>query len=218
MIGFVSGVIVPKNIDTGISGSLIEDACVDLALVLLFGVSHSVMARPAFKDQVAKYIPHAAERSTYVLVASTILGIVFWQWRPINVVIWNCGPPLSSLLFGISMLGWIVVFWSTFLIDHFDLFGLRQVWLNYRGLDYAARPFVVRGLYKYVQHPLMLGFVIAFWFTPTMTLGHLLFAVGMTIYILIGISLEERDLANVLGEEYSRYKEQTPRLCPFSKR
>jgi methanethiol S-methyltransferase len=214
MIGFVSGVIVPKTIDTGIQSTLPEAILIDLSLVLLFGVSHSVMARPAFKERLTKAIPRAAERSTFVLVASLVFVILYWLWRPIDTVLWSCSGFASWLLFGISMVGWIIVFWSTFLIDHFDLFGLRQVWLNFRGLESSARPFVVRGLYKYVRHPLMLGFLIAFWFTPMMTLGHLLFAITMTVYIIIGVFYEERDLAKVLGDGYLRYKEETSMLFP----
>lgn len=215
MIGFIGGVIVPKSIDTGIPGSLPEAALVDLALILLFGLSHSVMARPAFKEQLTKFIPHAAERSTFVLVASLVLAILYWQWRPINTVIWTTPAPISWLLSGVSIVGWVVVFLSTFLIDHFDLFGLRQVWLNFRGLEYSERPFVLRGLYKFVRHPLMLGFLIAFWFAPAMTLGHLLFAIAMTFYIFVGIFYEERDLAKMLGEDYLRYKEQASMIFPI---
>ncbi len=214
MIGFVGGVIVPKTIDTGVQGSLIEAFLVDFSLVLLFGLSHSVMARPAFKERLTKIIPRAAERSTFVLVANIVLAILYWLWRPINSVIWNFPPPVSWLLFCVSMIGWAIVFWSTFLIDHFDLFGMRQVWLNFHGLEYSARPFVVRGLYKFVRHPLMLGFLIAFWFTPTMTLGHILFAITMTVYIVIGVYYEERDLAKVLGEGYLRYKQETSMIFP----
>jgi methanethiol S-methyltransferase len=215
MIGFVGSVIVPKNIDMGIQSPLLEAVLIDLALVLLFGVSHSVMARPAFKEQLTKFIPHSAERSTFVLVANIAFAILYWQWRPINTVIWSSSPPVSWLLFGVSMVGWVIVFWSTFLIDHFDLFGLRQVWLNFRDVEYTQRPFVLRGLYKFVRHPLMLGFLLAFWFAPTMTAGHLLFAIAMTVYILIGIYHEERDLAKMLGEDYLRYKEQTPMIFPI---
>jgi protein-S-isoprenylcysteine O-methyltransferase Ste14 len=214
MIGFVNGVIVPKNIDSGIQEPLIEALLVDAALVLLFGGSHSVMARPAFKKQLTRFVPHSAERSTFVLVTSLVLATLYWQWRPINTLVWNCAPPGDWLLFGISMLGWVNVFWSTLLIDHFDLFGLRQVWLNYRGLEYSAQPFVVRGLYKFIRHPLMLGFLIAFWFTPTMTLGHLLFAITMTVYMRVGVFFEERDLAEALGDKYLVYKDQTSMIFP----
>lgn len=215
MIGFVGGVLVPKNIDMGIQNSLIEAVIIDLALILLFGVSHSVMARPAFKEKLTKFIPHAAERSTFVMVANVSFLILFWQWRPINTVMWSSSSPISELLFGISMVGWVIVFWSTFLIDHFDLFGLRQVWLNFRGVEYSSRPFVLRGLYRFVRHPLMLGFLIAFWFSPTMTLGHFLFASAMTVYILIGIYYEERDLAKMLGDDYLRYRGETSMIFPL---
>lgn len=217
MIAFVAGV-APKNINTGTTGSLIEAIFIDGMLVLLFGLSHSVMARPAFKEYLTRIVPRAAERSTFVLTASLVLAFLFWQWRPINTVFWNFEAPIASLLFCISMLGWVIVFWSTFLIDHFDLFGLRQVWLHYCSREYTAPSFVVRGLYKYVRHPLMLGFLIAFWFTPLMTLGHLLFALTMTVYIFIGIIHEERDLARFLGENYSKYREETSMIFPWKKR
>lgn len=218
LIGFVESVVVPKNINTGSPGALPEVIFTDLALVLLFGVSHSVMARPAFKERLTKFIPEPAERSTYVLVASIVLALLYWQWRPESTVVWSISGPAGAVLYAVSLLGWILVLWSTFLIDHFDLFGLRQVWLNYRGVEYTAHPFVVRGLYKYVRHPLMLGFVIAFWATPTMTLGHLIFASAMTIYIFIGIMHEERDLSKFLGESYARYKEQTSMIIPWRNR
>lgn len=215
MIGFVGGVLVPKNVDIGIQTPLSEAVLIDLALILLFGVTHSVMARPAFKEQLTKFIPHSAERSTFVMVANLTFALLYWQWRPIETVIWSSSAPVSWLLFGVSMFGWVIVFWSTFLIDHFDLFGLRQVWLSFRGVEYSQSPFVLRGLYKFVRHPLMLGFLIAFWFTPVMTGGHLLFASAMTVYIMIGIYYEERDLAKMLGEDYLRFKEQTPMIFPI---
>ncbi|MBX9685469.1 MAG: hypothetical protein K2X27_02130 [Candidatus Obscuribacterales bacterium] len=215
MIGFVEGLSVPKDINSGVSGPLLESIPIDFALILLFGLSHSVMARPAFKERVTKFMPHAAERSTYVLVANIALAILFWQWRPISTPIWSFSGIASIILLAISMLGWVLVFWSTFLIDHFDLFGMRQVWLNYRGIEYSAHPFVVRGLYKYVRHPLMLGFLIAFWVTPNMTLGHLLFALLMTVYIFIGVIHEERDLARSLGDNYASYRERTSMIIPW---
>jgi methanethiol S-methyltransferase len=215
LIGFVNGIVVPKNINSGTSGPLAEAICIDLALLILFGLSHSVMARPAFKESLTKLIPKPAERSTYVLVASLALALLFWQWQPIDSVLWNCDPPFAGVLFTISMIGFVIVFWSSFIIDHFDLFGLRQVWLNYRGIEYTNNPFAVRSLYKYVRNPLMLGFVIAFWSQPKMTFGHLLFACGMTIYILIGIYFEERDLSKHLGEDYLRYMKSTPVIFPW---
>ncbi len=214
MIGFVSGVVVPKNIDDGAVVSVVEAVLVDLALIALFGVSHSVMARPAFKEKLTKIIPQAAERSTFVLTANIAFAILYWQWRPIKFVLWHSEPPLSTLLFSVSMVGWIIVNWSTFLIDHFDLFGIRQVWLNFKGIDYFQRPFVVRGLYKFVRHPLMLGFLIAFWVAPTMSAGHLLFTLSMTAYILIGTYHEERDLERSFGDGYANYKKETSMIIP----
>jgi methanethiol S-methyltransferase len=218
MIGFVCGAIVPKNIDSGIRGSIPEALLVDFILVLLFGVSHSIMARPGFKKELTKYIPEAAERSTFVLVASIVLAILFWQWQPIDTPIWTSSPPLSMILMAVSLIGWAVILWSTFLIDHFELFGISQVLSNYRGVEHTSTPFVIRSLYKYVRHPLMLGFLIAFWFTPIMTVGHLFFTCAMTAYILIGIFYEERDLAKHLGDGYSQYREHTPMILPGTKR
>jgi protein-S-isoprenylcysteine O-methyltransferase Ste14 len=215
MIGFVTGIIVPKAIDSGTPAPVVEAISVDLALVLLFGATHSVMARPGFKETVTKIISPAAERSTFVLVASLVLSLLHWQWRPIETIVWECPPPLSTVVFAASMLGWLIVFGSTFLIDHFDLFGLRQVWLNFKGVECTHRPFVVRGLYKYVRHPLMLGFLVAFWCAPTMTLGHLIFSVSMTVYILIGIYFEERDLSDALGESYKTYRSSTSMIIPW---
>jgi methanethiol S-methyltransferase len=215
LIGFVDGIVVPKNINSGNSEPLAEAICIDLALLFLFGFSHSVMARPAFKERLTELIPKPAERSTYVLVASLVLALLFWQWQPIDSVLWNCDPPFAGILFALSMIGFVIVFWSSFIIDHFDLFGLRQVWLNYRGIEYTTNPFVARGLYKYVRHPLMLGFLIAFWSQPKMTFGQLLFACGMTIYILVGVYFEERDLSKHLGEDYVRYKKQTSAIVPW---
>lgn len=217
LIGFVDRIVVPKNIDSGTATSTPEAIIVDLSLIALFGISHSVMARPAFKNQLTRIIPQAAERSNFVMVASLTLMLLYWQWRPISFVLWSCDPPLAWLLFGGSMFGWLMVCWSTFLIDHFELFGLRQAWLNYRGLASAPPLFVVRGLYKHVRHPIMLSFLIAFWLTPTMTVGHLLFAVSMTCYIFIGIAREERDLMKALGERYLRYREDTPMIWPRGK-
>jgi protein-S-isoprenylcysteine O-methyltransferase Ste14 len=217
MIGFVCGAIVPKNIDSGTSGSIPEALLVDFVLVFLFGASHSVMARPAFKAALTKFIPQAAERSTYVMVANLFLALLLWQWQPIKNIIWTSDPPLSWILLGTSVCGWAIVLWSTFLIDHFELFGMRQVVTNYRGIEPTSTPFIVRGLYKFVRHPLMLGFLIAFWFAPTMTLGHLFFTITMTGYILIGIYYEERDLAKHLGESYSQYRQKTPMIVPGMK-
>lgn len=219
MIGFTSNVLVPKGIDDGLTDPVALALLVDVLLVIFFGVAHSGMARPAFKDQLTKVIPATAERSTYVLFASLQFAILFWFWQPIATTVWKFdSQPAEWLLRGISLFGWVLVFWSTFLIDHFDLFGLRQVWLNFRNEPYTQKPFTARSLYKYIRHPLMLGFLIAFWATPHMTLGHLVFTGAMTAYILIGIALEERDLVKHLGEEYIKYRNKTSMLLPWLKR
>ncbi len=218
-IGFVTGMFVPKGIDSGALGPPLQSTLIDLVLVIFFGAAHSAMARPAFKKSITKFIPASAERSTFVLVASLQLAIVFWLWQPLTSVAWRIDSPVIAWLLNAgALVGWGLVFWSSFLINHFDLFGLRQVWLNFKGLPYSPTPFTVRGLYKYVRHPLMLGFLVAFWLTPFMTVGHLLFAASMTVYILIGIALEERDLAKYLSEEYSRYHESTAMILPLVKR
>jgi protein-S-isoprenylcysteine O-methyltransferase Ste14 len=219
MMGFTSNVIVPKGIDSGSTESIAQAIIVDVALVLFFGFAHTGMARPAFKDKLTKVIPSVAERSTYVLFASLQLAILFWFWQPITTTVWKADSmPAEWLLTGLSLFGWVLVFWSTFLIDHFDLFGLRQVWLNFRNEPYTQKPFTARSLYKYIRHPLMLGFLIAFWATPHMTLGHLVFTGAMTAYILIGIAFEEKDLSKHLGEEYLRYRDKTSMLVPWLKR
>jgi len=219
-IGFVGSFQVgefslPKTIDTGAEGPLGMAILVNLALLGAFAVQHTVMARPAFKTWWTKVIPAAAERSTFVLAASAILMLTFWQWRPMTDVIWSIEQPvLRALMIGGSLLGWAMVFYSSFLIDHFELFGLRQVILHARRKQYTHSPFVVRSLYRFVRHPLMCGFLLAFWFTPTMTAGHLLFSAATTGYILFGTSIEERDLLRHLGEDYRRYRERTPAFFP----
>lgn len=219
MMGFTNNAVVPKGIDDGSTDSIALALVVDVALILFFGVAHSGMARPAFKAKLTKVISTTAERSTYVLFASLQFAILFWFWQPISTTVWKVdSPPIEWLLRGISLFGWVLVFWSTFLIDHFDLFGLRQVWLNLRNEPYTQKPFTARSLYKYIRHPLMLGFLIAFWATPYMTLGHLVFAGAMTTYILIGIAFEERDLVKHLGAEYIKYRDKTAMLLPWLKR
>jgi len=215
MIGFVGNVVVPKSVDSGVPAPLGESLLVNVALVALFGVQHSVMARPAFKSWWTKLVPKPVERSTYVLVASLILSLLFWQWRPIPAVVWDVEAPwLVGPLTGLFMLGWAMVLYSSFLIDHFDLFGLRQVFLHLRKRPYSHPPFVVRSLYRLIRHPLMLGILIAVWSAPTMTVGHLLFSLLMTGYIFVGVTLEERDLVRHLGDDYRRYRSQTPMFVP----
>jgi protein-S-isoprenylcysteine O-methyltransferase Ste14 len=174
------------------------------------------MARPAFKRWWTKFVPPPVERSTYVLVSSLLLGLLFWQWRPIPATVWNVGHPSArGLIHAVFWTGWAIALASTFLIDHFDLFGLRQVYLYASGREYRPPAFRTPGLYRYVRHPLMTGFLLAFWATPTMTLGHLLFAVATTAYILIALRLEERDLVSFHGEQYRAYRGQVGMLFPL---
>jgi protein-S-isoprenylcysteine O-methyltransferase Ste14 len=215
-VGFVGNAVVPKSIDSGPVESMATALAVNLALLGAFAVQHSTMARPWFKERWTRVVPQHIERSTYVLVASLLLLLLFGQWRPMPRVIWSVSnPTVSSALSVISLFGWALVLYGSFLIDHFDLFGMRQVYLHLRGRPYTRPVFVTPWLYRVVRNPLMLGFLIAFWFTPEMTFGHLLFAIATTGYILVGISLEERDLARHLGEEYRRYRERTSMILPL---
>ena len=217
-IGFVGNWVVPKSIDTGTTGPIGQSILINVVLLSLFAIQHTIMARPAFKTWWTKIIPVSIERSTFVLATSLLLLLLFWQWRPMPTVIWHIDQPvISTVLQGLSLVGWMMVFYSSFLIDHFDLFGLRQVILHFRGKEYTHPTFVVRSLYRWIRHPLMAGFLVAFWFTPTMTHGHLLFAVVTTGYIFFGIWVEERDLAKVLGEEYAKYRQRTAMIIPFPK-
>ena len=215
-IGFLEGVVVPKDINTGKQGPLGWAILINVALLGLFAVQHSIMARPAFKAWWTKIVHPAIERSTFVLATCVCLALLFWLWRPMTGVIWETDQPvLRTMLIALSLAGWGIVLYSSFLIDHFDLFGLRQVVLHFRGREYAHGPFMERSLYKLVRHPLMTGFIIAFWATPLMTAGHLLFAAVTTAYIiLLGIRLEERNLVSILGEDYLRYRRRTPMLIP----
>lgn len=219
-IAFVAGVGVPKHIDNGVGASLLTAITVDVCLLALFAIQHSGMARPAFKAWWTRFVPQPIERSTFVLVSSLVLLLLFWQWRPLPQMVWHVQNSLAAgLLWGISLLGWLMVLTSSFTINHFELFGLRQVWLHARQQRAKEEPFVLRAMYRIVRHPLMLGFLIAFWVTPVMTLGHLLFATVVTGYIFVAVKfLEERDLVAVHGDAYREYQRKVPMLVPLPKR
>jgi methanethiol S-methyltransferase len=219
-IGFVANLLVPKSVDMGgVVGPLQEALIVNVLLLGVFAIQHSLMARPEFKRWWTKRVPKSVERSTFVLFASLALLLLYWQWRPIPTIVWSVDSSVGRmLLHGLYLLGWGVVFLGTFMINHFDLFGLRQVYLKLRNREYADLGFRTPFFYRFLRHPIMLGFIIAFWATPAMTVGHLLFSVATTLYILIAIQLEERDLVRHFGEQYREYRRKTPMLIPRLRR
>jgi protein-S-isoprenylcysteine O-methyltransferase Ste14 len=215
LIGFVWGLGVPKGINEGAAGATLPSILINVLLVSLFGLQHTIMARPGFKSALMTVVTPAAERSTFVLFTNLCLAALFYGWQPLTATIWDVrGAIAGDLLFAASALGGGLVLLSTFVIDHFALFGLKQVIYGFVGREMPETDFVVRGPYHLCRHPLMLGFLIAFWATPWMTLGHALFAAAMTVYILIALRYEERDLGGVHGEAYARYREETPMLLP----
>src|SRR3954451_1644978 len=217
-IGFVSDFAVPKAIDTGEESPVFEALAINLALMSLFAVQHSVMARKGFKQWWTRFIPKPVERSTYVLFASLTLLLLFWQWRPMPGIVWHVEEPEMALSIAVlSFLGWVIVFISTFLINHFELFGLHQVANNLAGRNMPEPIFRTPLYYKFVRHPIYLGFIIAFWAAPVMSVGHLLFAAVTTAYIFVGILLEERDLIDMFGDEYRRYRQRVSMLFPWRK-
>ena len=213
-VGFFAGVGVPKGIDQGPRAAVPVAAAIDLLLLLLFAVQHTVMARPWFKRRWTRIVPEPAERATFVLAASLALALLFWLWRPIGGTAWNLSGPGAAGLWAVYAAGWVVAVRSTFLISHSDLFGLRQAWLHARRVRYSPPPFTERSMYRRIRHPLMAGFLIVFWSAPTMTVGHLLFAATATGYILVGIAFEEHDLLQSLGETYAAYRARVPALIP----
>jgi methanethiol S-methyltransferase len=218
-IGFVGNLVVPKTIDSGASAPLAEALAVNLLLLGVFAIQHSVMARPAFKRWWTRFVPTVVERSTYVLFATLALALLLWQWRPLPAPLWTVDNPAGVfLLHAVFWLGWGVLLLSTFLINHFELFGLHQVVARVRDRTPPTAAFKTPLFYRYVRHPIYLGFLLAFWATPNMTVGHLLFSIGTTGYILLGIFLEERDLVGQFGERYRAYREQVGMLLPRLRR
>jgi protein-S-isoprenylcysteine O-methyltransferase Ste14 len=217
-IGFVADLVVPKTIDSGTAGPQAAAFILNLLLMSVFAVQHSVMARKQFKQWWTQYVPKSVERSTYVLFSSLALGLLFWQWRPMPVLVWHIADPQTAMAAtGLSFVGWLIVLTGTFLINHFELFGLHQVASNLTGGSMPPPRFRTPLLYQFVRHPIYLGFIIAFWAAPTMTVGHMLFAAVTTAYIVVGILLEERDLVDLFGDDYRRYKDRVSMLVPWRK-
>lgn len=218
-IGFVGNIIVPKSIDSGTETTLFTSLFINVILLSVFALQHSIMARPAFKKWFTTIISPAMERSTYILLSSLALILIYWQWQPITTIVWEAENKITiNVLTGIFFLGWLIVLLSTFMINHFELFGLAQIFDNLKNRQTPNPKFQTNYLYKIVRHPIMLGFIIAFWATPTMTVGHLLFTTVTTIYILIAIKyLEEKDLRKFIGEKYETYQKEVPMIVPFTK-
>ena len=215
LVGFVGGIAVPKTVDSGPTGPLGQALWIDTLLVALFGLQHSVMARPGFKARWTRIVPAPIERPLYCLATSLVLILLFWQWRPIPAPVWAVHEPAFHAALQVLFFGGVgLVLYSTFLIDHFDLFGLRQVFLYFRRRSYTEKRFQTPSLYRLIRHPLYVGWFVVFWATPVMTAGHFVLALGMSAYILLAIPMEERDLGEALGEPYRRWRERTPAFVP----
>lgn len=215
LIGFNTDLVVPWSLGMTSDAFSLNALLINLGLIALFGVQHTVMARQGFKTALTKLIPAAAERSTYCLATAVLIGIIVMYWRPLPSMVWQVEAGTAAYaLTGIALAGWGFLAFSSFLVDHFDLFGLRQVWFYWKAESYRPVPMKSPALYNWLRHPMMLGILIGVWSTPQMTMGHLLFAVGMTAYILIGIRYEEKDLVRAHGDDYQRYQEKTPALIP----
>lgn len=219
-IGFVGNFVVPKSINSGADSPFFQALLVNLLLLGLFAIQHSIMARPAFKKWITRLISPAIERSTFVLISSLLLILMYWKWHPLTTVVWQAeNETIAMILTGVFFFGWLVVFLSTFMINHFELFGLKQIIENFKNKQPQSPKFQTNFFYKIVRHPIMLGFIIAFWATPLMTIGHLLFSVMTTVYILIAIKyLEEKDLRKFIGKEYEDYQQNVPMIIPFVKK
>jgi protein-S-isoprenylcysteine O-methyltransferase Ste14 len=218
-VGFVGNFLTPTRLDGVADRPVAQALAINLLLLALFAVQHSVMARPWFKTWWTRLVPTVIERSVYVIATNIALAILFWQWRPMGGTVWDVQHPgARATLYALYAFGWLTVLVTTFLINHFDLFGLRQVWLYFRGRPYTPLGFVTPGPYRFVRHPMYIGWLMVFWATPTMTIAHLAFALGITAYILAAIKLEERDLVQSLGQDYADYRNTVPMLIPRAKR
>lgn len=215
MVGFLGDFAVPKSVDSGPESPIGQALWVNASLIALFGLQHTLMARPGFKRWWTRFVPAPIERSTYVLISNAVMVLLFWQWRPMGEIVWHVENPAGqAVLYGLFGFGWLFVVFNSFLINHFDLFGTRQVWLHLRGKPYQPLPFKLPGTYKFIRHPLYVGWMMAFWATPTMTQGHFMFAAGMSLYILAAIPFEERDLVSAFGEKYLKYRIRVPMFIP----
>jgi len=214
-MGFVGDIFLPITVSTEMDVYSDNALMINIGLILMWGVQHSVMARGWFKDMIVSVVPHHVERSTYVLVSAITLAVFMYYWQPMEGIIWQVENPMAvNVLWGLFAFGWVLIFAATFLTDHFDLFGLRQTWLYFVKKTYTDVTFAENLVYRWIRHPMMLGIMIAFWALPTMTVGHLVFSIGMSVYVLIGIYFEEKGLAKALGQTYVDYQERTSKIIP----